>query len=344
MATQLSQLKYAQLLVKGIQMQQFLSATKDIIDTQKAHKRNNGSNSNSNTNINLITYTRQEIEATKSEVEDMERKIDKLESSNNELRKTIRSLENEMKKYEKIRDEKTALKQNGGNLPNGNSKVIPKSDTKEMKEMEILSNDYPLNDNGWRDDFYSILNSFNINFESCVHDAVYTCEQASKFDDLLKTGVNCKNFFLSNKKQSIYFLFSCRESTKFRLNDLKKRIVKNSKIDQLLKNGTIKISGKIQFAKEKDLNSKLKLIGGSVTPFGMLNCINQSKEYKILFLLDKNLDDDDLFAKFHPLVNTASISIKMGHFKQLFQKLGIEIYVVDVDQYTPVTPKDKVPA
>merc|ERR1712207_107065 len=107
------------------------------------------------------------------------------------------------------------------------------------------------------------------------------------------------------------------ESTKFRINDLKKKIT--------AQHPGIKC-GKLQFGKEETLNTKLKLIKGSVTPFGVLN--DEQKE--TVLLIDDNLMKAE-YAKFHPLVNTMTISVKMTDFAELLTGLGYRYYSVKVD-------------
>ena len=94
-------------------------------------------------------------------------------------------------------------------------------------------------------------------------------------------GAEAKNLFLTNKKGNFHCIVTASQDTSFKLNDLRDIIGAQYPEGEYphLK------CGKLQFAKEKVLNERLKLITGSVTPFGVLN--DDSKE-TVLFL-DKAL-------------------------------------------------------
>ena len=86
--------------------------------------------------------------------------------------------------------------------------------------------------------------------------------------------------------------------------------------------------GKLQFGKEEILNSRLSLIKGSVTPFGILN----DKNKETILLIDENMISSQCeYVKFHPLVNTMSISLKIKDFIDLLTKLDYKYYVVKID-------------
>merc|ERR1712204_54525 len=144
---------------------------------------------------------------------------------------------------------------------------------------------------------FALLSANDFKYSLLKHKAVFTCKEASEFDEQLP-GASCKNLFLSDKKKKHFFILSAMESTKFRINDLKKKIVAQHPSIEC---------GKLQFGKEAILNSKLKLIKGSVTPFG---CLNDEQKETVL-LIDANLMKEE-FAKFHPLVNMMTISMRIA--------------------------------
>ena len=223
-------------------------------------------------------------------------------------------------KNEALKYEINALKQQ---LPNDaiNAKVETSDcqliDGKDVTFREDIDDkSLPLADDRWADKIFALLHANKINFTLLKHKAVFTCKEAAEFDDRLK-GANCKNLFLSDKKRKNFFILSAMESTKFKINDLKKKITSQ--------HDAIKC-GKLQFGKEETLNAKLKLIKGSVTPFGVLN--DEQKE--TVLLIDDNLMKQE-YAKFHPLVNTMTISLKMSDFTELLRRLGYALYVVKID-------------
>jgi len=98
--------------------------------------------------------------------------------------------------------------------------------------------------------------------------------------------------FLKNKKNK-FFLISCEEFTDINL----KKISKSLDL------------GNVSFAKEEYLINLLGIKPGSVTPFALLN----DTENKIDFYLEEKLYNSE-FVNFHPLTNTATITMKCNKF------------------------------
>merc|ERR1712083_249167 len=122
---------------------------------------------------------------------------------------------------------------------------------------------------------------------------------------------------MGDKKRVHHFVLSAMESTKFRINDLKKLLA--------AQHPDVKC-GKLQFGKEAVLNDRLKLIKGSVTPFGILN--DEKKE--TVLLIDANLLNHE-FSKFHPLVNTMTMRVHLQSFMDILKGMGFRYYVVKLD-------------
>ena len=111
------------------------------------------------------------------------------------------------------------------------------------------------------------------------------------------------------------FLFTCQEKRKV---DLK-----------LLRN---KLSlGNISFASEIYLSDYLGVKPGAVTPFGLLNDINN----KIVFYLDEKLTYYDNLT-FHPLINTATISINTNDFLKFMRENKKLVNILNFDNYTVI--------
>ncbi len=134
------------------------------------------------------------------------------------------------------------------------------------------------------------------------HEAVYTVEEAQEIQGRID-GVGCKNLFLTDNKKK-YFLVILEENKKADL----KQIGKMVNVSHL------------SFARAHDLNNILKLEQGSVSPFGIINDMDN----KVVLLIDKDLKDKKLL--FHPNVNTKTVSIKYDDLIK-FIKFEKHIYI-----------------
>ena len=144
-----------------------------------------------------------------------------------------------------------------------------------------------------------------------LHPPIFTVEDSKKIRGKIK-GAHTKNLFLKNKKNN-FFLFSCLESTNIDLKILRKALG----------------LGNISFANEENLREMLNLMPGSVTPFGLLNDINN----KITFYFDKKLTYYDSL-NFHPLDNTATININTTIFLNFMNSNKKLVNIIDFDTYT----------
>jgi Ala-tRNA(Pro) deacylase len=142
------------------------------------------------------------------------------------------------------------------------------------------------------------------------HSALFSVEDSVKNRGSIE-GSHSKNLFLKNKKNQFY-LFSCLEDTHI---DLKKL----SKILNL---------GNISFAKEGYLRDILGVTPGSVTPFGLLNDIQN----KVIFYLDSGFFKKKI-VNFHPLENTSTISMQINDFIKYMEK-NKKINIFNFTDYT----------
>ena len=87
--------------------------------------------------------------------------------------------------------------------------------------------------------------------------------------------------------------------------------------------------GNLSFSKEAALKEYLNITPGSVTPFGLLNDI----ENKVNFFLDNNLTQDDQI-NFHPLENTATITMQVKDFINFLLENKKKVNIFDFKSYT----------
>ena len=155
------------------------------------------------------------------------------------------------------------------------------------------------------------LNDSQIKFKLHEHEALFTVKDSEKKRGSIE-GIHTKNLFLKNKKNQ-YFLFSCEENQPVDIKKLSKSL----------------LLGTLSFAKEAALKEHLYITPGSVSPFGLLNDI----ENKVNFFLDNNLIKDKQI-NFHPLENTATITMQVKDFINFLLENKKKINIFDFKSYT----------
>ena len=160
-------------------------------------------------------------------------------------------------------------------------------------------------------DLLTMLSKHNIKYNVYEHPSLHTVEESKKLRGKIE-GIHTKNLFLKNKKKE-YFLFSCEEKQSVDIKKLSKSLV----------------LGNLSFAKEVALKEYLNITPGSVTPFGLLNDI----ENKVNFFLDNNLTQDDQI-NFHPLENTATITMQVKDFINFLLENNKKVNIFDFKSYT----------
>jgi len=156
-----------------------------------------------------------------------------------------------------------------------------------------------------------LLQNQGFSFKIYNHEALYTVNDSSEKRGKIK-GAHSKNLFLKNKKNN-FFLISCLEN---RQVDLKKM----TKCLNL---------GNISFAKEDPLFKWLGVQPGSVTPFGLLNDINN----KVEFYLDSGFLTHETI-NFHPLVNTSTINLLVNDFINFLIENNKKVNIFSFDTYS----------
>ena len=156
-----------------------------------------------------------------------------------------------------------------------------------------------------------MLNKSGYSYNLYKHKALFSVEESIQKRDQI-SGVHTKNLFLKNKKKE-YFLFSCEENQSVDIKKLSKSL----------------ILGNLSFAKEAALKEYLNITPGSVSPFGLLNDI----ENKVNFFLDNNLTQDDQI-NFHPLENTATITMQVKDFINFLLENNKKVNIFDFKSYT----------
>ena len=142
---------------------------------------------------------------------------------------------------------------------------------------------------------YEIFKELNIEFEKMEHEPVFTVEQAKAIKNKIE-GIGCKNLFLTDKKGK-YFLVILEENKRANIKEI---------------SGIVNVQH-LSFASVSELKNILQLQEGSVTPFGIINDVNN----KVLLVIDKDLKNKKLL--FHPNVNNKTISINYDDLIKFIQ-------------------------
>lgn len=149
-------------------------------------------------------------------------------------------------------------------------------------------------------ELYLKLEALNIPFEYYEHPPAPTIEEAKKYwVDLLAT--HCKNIFFRNHKGNRHYLVVLEHTRALAIHDLEKRLKQ----------------GKLSFASPKRMLKYLGITPGSVSPFGLINDLENHTHV----FLDENLKKSEKIS-FHPNINTASLVIAFKDFERFLTATG----------------------
>lgn len=152
------------------------------------------------------------------------------------------------------------------------------------------------------------LKSHKILYTFHAHPAVFTCEQAEIFHELVP-GMPGKNLFLIDKKSGRIFLAILPIHKKADLKFLAHHF------------GVAKLS----FGSPELLIQKMGLEPGSVSPFGLIN----NTENDIEVYIDTEIYTAQL-VNFHPNINTASLSLTNEMFRKYLEIIPHEIHMLSL--------------
>lgn len=152
------------------------------------------------------------------------------------------------------------------------------------------------------------LTANNIEFSHYNHPAVFTCEEAEIFHNIVPW-LPWKNLFLIDKKTWRIFLVILS-------------IYKRADLKFLAKYFWVT---KLSFASPDLLMQKMWLTPGSVSPFGLIN----NKDNDIEVYIDSEIYDAELL-NFHPNINTASLSLTNEMFHKYLENIPHEIQIINL--------------
>ena len=159
-------------------------------------------------------------------------------------------------------------------------------------------------------DLIKLLKDSGKQFVSHEHEALISVQDSEDKRGEIE-GAHTKNLFLKNKNNHFY-LFSCEENSIVNLKQFSKTINANN----------------LSFAKEEYLQRYLGIRPGSVSPYALLN----DKENKVSFYLEDKLYDSKKI-NFHPLVNTATITLSTSDFIEFMIENKKKINIFSIQDY-----------
>ncbi len=154
------------------------------------------------------------------------------------------------------------------------------------------------------------LRSHGIPFECYNHPEGKTIEEAKKWwkDD---GSVHCKNIFMRNHKGNQHYLISFHCDHDLDVRELEQRLKAR------LQSQGKAAPGKLSFASAERMLKYLDIEPGSVSPFGLINDL----ENHVIFFIDKTLLEAESLS-FHPNDCRATVVIKREDFERYLKLVG----------------------
>jgi len=148
-----------------------------------------------------------------------------------------------------------------------------------------------------QDKVYEFLRENQINYEKKEHEMVHTMEDC---ENLHLPGSHCKNLFLCNRQETVFYLLLIECHKPFVTKEVSKSL------------GVSRLS----FGKDDKLFEMLHTYPGAVSPMGLI--FDSAKD--IHLVIDRELLTQESIA-FHPLSGTASLWMKTEDFIRRFLPL-----------------------
>ena len=135
---------------------------------------------------------------------------------------------------------------------------------------------------------YDLLDSLGVEYQRVDHEAAMTMDVCEEIDRVLDATI-CKNLFLCNRQETVFYLLMIKGDKKFKTKDLSAQIH----------------SARLSFAKETYMEEFLDITPGSVSVLGLMN----DKEGKVKLLVDEDVLHEE-YIGCHPCMNTSSLRIR----------------------------------
>ena len=151
------------------------------------------------------------------------------------------------------------------------------------------------------------LDQLGIHTKTVRHKAAFTVQDAQELRGNIEGG-HCKNLFLKDNKGQIW-LIVCLEDAQINLKTAPARIG----------------SARLSFGKPELMHEILGVAPGSVTPFGLIN----DTKVQTNVILEKSMMNLPVL-NFHPLINTATTTIKSHDLLKFIRSCGHNPQIIDL--------------
>lgn len=160
---------------------------------------------------------------------------------------------------------------------------------------------------------YDLLDSAGIPYLRADHAEAFDMETCDAVAEVMDTGI-CKNLFLCNRQQTVFYLLLMPGDKKFKTKDISAQIG----------------SARLSFADEAHMESMLNLTPGSVTILGLM----YDRDKKVHLVIDEDLLTGRDSIGIHPCINTSTVRISIEDFRdRLIPALGHEPTIVSLPRY-----------
>lgn len=157
-------------------------------------------------------------------------------------------------------------------------------------------------------DLKARLAELDIAFTRFEHEAAFTLHDCEHIGEEIGAK-HCKNLFLTNRQQTVFYLLMLEPDKQFRTADVSKQL------------GVSRLS----FAPPELLNEKLGLKPGAVSPLALIH----GEARPIRVLMDGDLLKHELLC-FHPLVNTLSYAMRTEDMLKFVRAMGNSVTFVEI--------------
>ena len=132
---------------------------------------------------------------------------------------------------------------------------------------------------------YDFLDSLSVSYRRVDHEAAMTMEACAEADKLLGVEM-CKNLFLCNRQQTVFYLLLIPGDKPFKTKDLSAQIA----------------SSRLSFGPPEPMEKLLDITPGSLSVLGLMN----DPACEVSLLIDRDLLENEYFGC-HPCINTSSL-------------------------------------
>lgn len=152
-----------------------------------------------------------------------------------------------------------------------------------------------------RAELFAALDRLGIEHSTIEHPPFFTVEEGRPWHHKIP-GLHGKSLFIKDRKGGLWLVVMPADKRA----DL-------ARLEKAL--GAPRFS----FARPELLGEALGLTPGSVTPFGLLN----DRDHRVAVILDEDMLDSE-WVNFHPLLNTASTTVRSADLLRFIEALGYQ--------------------